>query len=317
MVSIGVIGVGKWGLNHLRSLREIKCNLVGVSDVDVTKREIAEKYKVTFFEDYMKLLEKVDAVVIATPTDTHYDVVKNCLKNGKHVLVEKPIASSSQQSKSLVKLAESNNLILSVGYLYRFNNAIRKTKELINEIGEIQYITARYIHSTKPPRRDSGVIINLGIHVIDVLNFITDRIPEKVYAKKKNLLSKVFEDSASILLDYNGFFSSVELSCTHPEKARDMWIIAEKEKIYVDYFKQIVIRYPVEVSYERIERKESVKENITVNEPLKDELKYFINLVDKKSVDPEGNLGRENYYTTRVCELCLKSAQTGREMVVE
>ncbi|HID25583.1 MAG TPA: gfo/Idh/MocA family oxidoreductase, partial [Thermoplasmata archaeon] len=77
MVSIGVIGVGKWGLNHLRSLREIKCNLVGVSDVDVTKREIAEKYKVTFFEDYMKLLEKVDAVVIATPTDTHYDVVKN------------------------------------------------------------------------------------------------------------------------------------------------------------------------------------------------------------------------------------------------
>ncbi|HID25924.1 MAG TPA: hypothetical protein EYP23_05635 [Thermoplasmata archaeon] len=96
-----------------------------------------------------------------------------------------------------------------------------------------------------------------------------------------------------------------------------MWIIAEKEKIYVDYFKQIVIRYPVEVSYERIERKESVKENITVNEPLKDELKYFINLVDKRSVDPEGNLGRENYYTTRVCELCLKSAQTGREMVVE
>ncbi|HID25923.1 MAG TPA: Gfo/Idh/MocA family oxidoreductase, partial [Thermoplasmata archaeon] len=133
------------------------------------------------------------AVVIATPTDTHYDVVKNCLKNGKHVLVEKPIASSSQQSKSLVKLAESNNLILSVGYLYRFNNAIRKTKELINEIGEIQYITARYIHSTKPPRRDSGVIINLGIHVIDVLNFITDRIPEKVYAKKKNLLSKVLK----------------------------------------------------------------------------------------------------------------------------
>lgn len=316
MIKLGLIGLGKWGLNHLRSLKELECNLAGVSDVDAKKREIAEEYGVTFFEDYRKLLKEVDAVVIATPTDTHYDTAKNCLEHGKHVLVEKPIAENSKRGRELVELAEKNNLILSVGYLYRFNNSIKRVKDLLREIGEIQYITARYIHSTKPPRRDSGVIINLGIHVIDILNFILNTLPVKVYAKKKNLLSKVFEDSASIVFDYKDFFATIELSCTHPEKARDMWIIAEKEKLYVDYFNQYIVRYPLKVSYDTVERMEPIKETPQKNEPLKDELKYFIELVGDKH-DFKKNLGRENYYTTRLCELSLESATTGKEMVVE
>jgi len=317
MISIGLIGLGKWGLNHLKSLMDIDCNLVGVSDVDVAKKKVADEYGITFFGDYRELIKKVDAVVVVTPTDTHYNVVKDCLVAGKHVMVEKPIASTSKQSEALVSLAESKNLILSVGYLYRFNNAVRRTKEFFNEIGEIQYITARYIHSTKPPRKDSGVIMNLGIHVIDILNFITCRAPDGVYAKKKNLLSEIFEDSASIILDYKDFFATIELSCIHPEKRRDMWIIAEKEKVYVDYFNQTIVRHPIEVSYELVKKGEPITENIPQNEPLKDELKYFVNLVDKGIIDPEKNLGRENYYTTRACELCLESAKFGREMVVE
>ncbi|HEC81792.1 MAG TPA: Gfo/Idh/MocA family oxidoreductase [Thermoplasmatales archaeon] len=317
MVSVGLIGLGKWGLNHLKSLRSIDCDLVGVSDVDVAKRRVADEYGVTFFGDYRELLKRVDAVVVVTPTDTHYNVVKDCLLADKHVFVEKPLAENSERARKLVELAEKNHLILSVGYLYRFNNSIRRLKEVLSDAGEIQYISARYIHSTKPPRKDSGVIMNLGIHVIDILNFITGRAPERVYAKKKNLLSEVFEDSASLVLDYKDFFATIELSCTHPEKRRDMWIIAEKEKVYVDYFNQTIVRHPIEVSYEIVKKGEPVTENILQNEPLKDELRYFVNLVDKGIIDPEKNLGRENYYTTRVCELCLESAKFGREMVVE
>ncbi|RLF28413.1 MAG: hypothetical protein DRN05_04170 [Thermoplasmata archaeon] len=316
MVKMGLIGLGKWGLNHLKSLNDVDCDIIGVFDTDKTKKRIADNYGTTFFEDYMKLLKKTDAVVIATPTDTHYRLVKKCLHAGKHVLVEKPIAENSEQGKKLVELAKKKNLILSVGYLYRFNNAVKKTKELIDKIGELQYITARYIHSTKPPRKDSGVIMNLGIHVIDILNFITNRIPTSVYAKKKNLLSNIFEDSACILLDYQDFFASIELSCTHPYKRRDMWIIAEKEKIYVDYFNQKIARYPIMVSYEKVDKKDFFEEKIMANQPLKEELKYFVELIDKKMFDPETNMGGENYYTTRVCELCLKSATTGREIKV-
>lgn len=320
MTKIGIIGIGKWGKNHLRSLSDIDCNLIGISDVDIKKKKLAEEFGVKFFQDYKQLLDEVDAVTVTAPTDTHYQIVIDCLNTGKHVLVEKPIATTSEQSKELVSLAKSKNLILSVGYLFRFNNAIKRVKELLKEIGEIQYITCRYIHSTKPPRTDSGAILNLGIHPMDILNFITGKKPIKVFAKKKNLLSKQFEDSAVIMFDYGEFFATIEVSCTHPEKKRDIWIIAEKEKIYVDYFNQKVIRYPLNVTYEKVERNEPFEENISANEPLKDELKYFVELIDEKDqngiVDVE-NIGREEYYTTRACELSIESAETGKEMIIK
>ena len=315
MVKIGLIGLGKWGKNHLRSLSELDCNLVGISDIDENKKELAEKYNVDFFQDYKKLVPLVDAIVITTPTDLHYETVCFCLNAGKHVFVEKPIATTSDESKKLTNLAKSKNLILSVGYLFRFNNSVKHVKELLKEIGEVQYITCRYIHSTKPPRTDSGVIFNLGIHLIDILNFITEERPVKVYSKKKNLLSETLEDSAITMFGYNDFFAICEMSCMHPEKKRDMWIIAEKEKIYVDFLKQKITRYPIVVSYENVDCRDSFDEEIIANEPLKDELSYFIRIVEK-NLGSE-NIGRENYYTTKMCELAVKSAETGKEMMIK
>jgi len=316
MVKIGVIGVGKWGKNHLRVLNEIDCELIGISDADLSKKELSEKSNIKFFSNYSDLLKEVDCVTIAAPTNLHFNIVKECLESGKHVLVEKPIADTSEKAKQLVELADKNDLILSVGYIYRFNNSIIRLKELMNEIGKIQYITCRYIHSTKPPRTDSGAIINLSIHPIDILNFITNTKPGKVFAKKSNLLSKTLEDSAVITLDYNDFFATIEVSCTHPEKKRDMWIIAENEKLYIDYFSQKITRYPIKVSYEKVEKQDIFEENIISNEPLKDELKYFIEVVKtnkKKKMSNIQNIGREEYYTTRICELSVESAESGKE----
>jgi len=317
MVKVGVIGVGKWGVNHLKSLKEVDCDLVGISDVDARKKDIANQYGIDFFDDYHKMLGEVDAVTVTTPTDLHYKVIYDCLKAGKHVLVEKPIAESSKQSNKLVDFAKSKDLVLSVGYLYRFNNAILRLKQILPEIGKIQYVTARYVHSTKPPRKDSGVVLNLGIHVVDILSFVTDRVPKSLYASKKNLLSPVFEDSASIQLDYDDFFATIELSCMHPEKARDIWVVGEKETVYVDFFSQVLKRFPLKVTYESVDRKDMFEEKIVVNEPLRDELKYFIDLVGKKNIDLDSNVGKENYYTTRICELCLESAEKNKEVVVK
>jgi predicted dehydrogenase len=317
MLKIGIIGIGKWGINHLRSLKEVDCDLVGISDVNTKKKDIAEQYDVDFFNDYQKLFDEVDAVSITTPTDLHYKIVYDCLQAGKHVLVEKPISESSKKGNELVMLAKSNNLVLSVGYLYRFNNSILLLKKIIPSLGRIQYITGRYLHSTKPPRKDSGVIFNLGIHLIDILNFIICRIPKSLYASKKNLLSPIFEDSASIQLNYDDFFASIELSCMHPDKARDIWVIGEKETVYVDFFSQTLMRFPLKVTYDYIERKEIIHEKIIANESLKDELKYFVNLVGKKNIDLNKNIGKENYYTTRVCELCLESTEKKKEVIVK
>ena len=312
MTRIGVIGIGKWGINHLRSLQTIPCDFVGVADVDKEKAKVAGQYHKKFFENYMQLLDEVDAVTVTVPTNMHYEVVQKCLRAGKHVLVEKPIAESAKQGKKLVDLAESQGVVLSVGYLFRFNNAIRRIKELLPTIGTIEYISCRYIHSTKPPRKDSGVIMNLGIHVFDILNFVTEKIPETVVATKKNVLHRDFEDSASVLLRYKDFFATVELSCMHPEKARDLWIVGEKETLYVDYFDQKILRYPLRVTYDAIERKDQVVDPVVSNEPLKDELQYFVDVISKPHIDTQGNQGRENYYTTLTAELALQSAAIGK-----
>ncbi|MCD6467885.1 MAG: Gfo/Idh/MocA family oxidoreductase, partial [Thermoplasmata archaeon] len=103
MASVGLLGLGKWGLNHLRSLKDLECNLIGVYDVDKAKKSVAEEYGVKFFDNYKKLVEKVDALVVVTPTNKHYDVVRDCLLAGKHVLVEKPLAENSERARKLVE----------------------------------------------------------------------------------------------------------------------------------------------------------------------------------------------------------------------
>jgi predicted dehydrogenase len=320
MIKIGIIGLGKWGKNHLKVFSGINdCDLIGFADPDLNTKETAEEYDIKHFSNYQDLLKEVDAVTVVAPTNLHYEIVKNCLNAGKHVLVEKPITLNPKEAEELIELAKSKKLILSVGYLFRFNNSVKKLKEISKHIGEIHYITSRYIHSTKPPRKDSGAILNLGIHMIDILNFILNDKPKTVFCKKNNLLSKEMEDSAIMLLNYKNFAASIEVSCCHPEKKRDMWIIGSNEKVYIDFLKQEIVRYPIKVSYEEIIRKKEIKEDIIPNEPLKDELIYFCNCItEKDSTEFEKieNIGKEEIYSTKICTSCLKSAETGEEITL-
>lgn len=314
MVKIGVIGAGKWGKNHLRIFSELGCELVGVADINPKVKELAKQYNIEFFQDYNELLGVVEAVTVVAPTDLHYKIVKDCLLKGKHVLVEKPITLNPDQAKELIDIAEKNNLILSVGYLFRFNNAVKALKEQIKDIGDINYITAAYTHSTKPARKDCGVVFNFGVHLIDILSFILEKKPKRIFCKKHNYLSKDIEDVAVIVLDYGDFIAELEVSWFHPLKRREIWVIGSKEKIYADLFEQIVIKYPIEVSYDKVMHEKEINLEVRKNEPLKDELKHFIEILDKKDVNTSTS---EEYETTKICELCLKSAVTGKEIKYE
>jgi len=313
-MKIGVIGTGDWGKNHLRAFSEIDCELVGLADINPDKKELADKHKIKFFTDYKQLLPLVDAVSVVIPTDKHYDVVKDCLNNGKHILVEKPITSDSKSAEELVNLAKAKGLILAVGYLFRFNSAVIRLKEEIKKIGDIQAITGRYIHSNKPPRKDSGVIFNFAIHLVDILNFILDNNPKKVFCKKANFLSKEREDYAFINLDYTDFIANLEVSWLHPLKKRDLWIIGSKAKIYADLFEQILIKYPIEITNEKITSKPEINLEVNKNEPLKDELTAFCKCINNKK--ERTFKGGEEILTTKICELALQSAKTGKEMII-
>jgi UDP-N-acetylglucosamine 3-dehydrogenase len=312
-VKVGVIGAGKWGVNHLRVYSQLDCELSGLADVNYERKRLADEYKISFFKDYRKLLPKVDAVSVVVPTDLHYGVVMDCLKAGKHVLVEKPITLNSEEASELVSFAQEKNLVFMAGYLFRFNAATIKLKKLLKDSGEVHYITARYMHSTKPPRKDSGVVFNFGVHLIDILSFVLGRTPESVFCKNIHYLSSEREDSALILLDYGKVVANLEVGWLHPLKKRDMWVISSKEKIYVDFLEQIIVRYPLSISYERVTAEKEINEEFPKNEPLKDELKYFIECV-REGKKPD--VDSEEYLTTKICELCLKSAKVGAEIPV-
>ena len=101
MLRIGVIGTGRWGVNHLRVFSEVPCELVGLADVDEEKKQLAEQYGIEFRRDFRELLPLVDALTVATPASTHFEVAADCLRAGKHVLVEKPLALSLPHAQSL------------------------------------------------------------------------------------------------------------------------------------------------------------------------------------------------------------------------
>ncbi len=322
MAKIGLIGAGKWGINHAKAYSELEkmglCEFVGIADVNPAAKAEAEKLGVEFFSNYVNLLREVDAVSVVVPTNLHYKVVKDCLTEGKHVLVEKPITSASKEAKELIALAKKKGLILMVGYLFRFNNAVNELKHILKGIGKIQYITGRYVHSNKPPRRDSGVILNFGVHLIDILDYLLNKKPKRIYCKKKNFLSEEREDVAFINLDYGDFIANLEVSWFHPEKARDLWIIGEKTKLYADLLEQSIRLYPIQVKQDEVIEGDEEFVQIEKNEPLFDELKYFCAAIsDNELKKNHMESAEKEYLFTKICEICLKSAELDQELDVE
>ncbi|MBI2542893.1 MAG: Gfo/Idh/MocA family oxidoreductase [Candidatus Aenigmarchaeota archaeon] len=307
---VGVIGTGKWGVNHARIYSELRpehADFVGISDKDVSRRSIAEEFGVNFFSDYTELIKNVDNVSIVVPTNFHYQIVKSCLLENINVLVEKPFVLYSREAEELVKLAKDKNLILHIGYLFRFNPVTTELKKLLPELGELRAINSRYIQPN-PPRSDSGVIFNLSVHLIDILNFILGERPLTVLCKKTNQLDPNLEDSATITLGYEKFHATLELSCLHPEKKRDMFILGTKGAIYADFKEQMLTKY-------KLSGNEWISETINLEkkEPLKEMIKNFLNSSENSEMR---KLGEEEIYTTRICERALDSAKLGRELEI-
>ncbi len=312
MLRVGVIGCGRWGVNHVRGYSKIKdCELIGISDISKEAARIAEEYDVEFFPDAEELIRKVDAVSVVTPTDTHYEIVRKCLERGKHVLVEKPITLDYKSASELVKIAKEKKLVLAVGHLYRFNSSVVQLKEMIKSLGDINHISCRYIHSTKPPRKDSGVIFNFSSHLFDILYFLLERDPERIFCKRVNYLDREREDYSDIVLDYGDFTATLECSWLHPLKRRDIWIIGSKNKVYADFLNQRIERHQIEITPEKSVNS-GVKVTETKNDPLGDELKHFLEcaLEGKSPL----NSGEEGLKVIRLCELALKSASEGVEI---
>lgn len=286
-----VIGVGNMGKNHARIYAETS-QLVGVADIDSqVGKTVANRYNTTFYRDYHKMLqvERPEAVSVAVPTSQHRKVTVDCLKRQIPTLVEKPIADTLKNGRIMVKEAEINKTLLVVGHIERYNPAVRKLKEIIDnkDVGNVISIIARRLGGLPPRTRDVSIAVDLAIHDIDIANYLLNRSPTKIITFRKSRR----ENSVEFFLRYESTSVYLQANWNTPVKIRKLNVSCTKGYIEMDYIKQQIVLYKnnyknfraTKDNYSDYIRRFSEPEKIDIHvdkkEPLKEEITYFFNCV--------------------------------------
>jgi predicted dehydrogenase len=219
---IGVVGVGSMGQHHTRVLSLLKeVELIGVADINVERGlDIASKYRIRFFENYLDLLPYVDAVCIAVPTKLHYQVGMDCLRKGVHTLIEKPIAASIAEAESLVNAAAESNCILQVGHIERFNPAFQELLKVL-KTEELLAVEAQRMSPYSERANDVSVVLDLMIHDIDLLLEIAAAPIVKLTASGSGAFNSGYLDYVTATLVFgNGIIATLTASKVTHRKIR-------------------------------------------------------------------------------------------------
>jgi len=304
---VAVIGCGAWGTQHARVYQELdSTELAAVCDLDEARaKTVADRYGVDAYTEYGRLLERrdVEAVSICTPTVTHAEVALWAIEAGKHILIEKPMTNLVSEAEEVIRAAEKAGVKLMVGFVERFNPAVRKTVELIKagEIGEVILAHVRRV-SRRPDRvGDVGIVKDLAIHDIDVVCQLFEDPVSEVYAIVGSIAHK-FEDYADILFRFGGGRSAfIETNWLTPRKVRRLVVTGTEGLINVEYITQRI----------SIEKGTEVKEPLLeTREPLKIELERFSRSIQND--EPPSPSGEEGLRALSLCEAVLRSAETNR-----
>jgi UDP-N-acetylglucosamine 3-dehydrogenase len=307
-LGVAVIGAGFWGRNHARVFKELKeTELLAVCDVNFERaKDVAKQFDTTPYVSVEKMLkrEEIAAVSICTWSTNLAKMALKALNKGKHVLVEKPMATNTRQAEKLLKTAEKEDLHLIVGFLMRFIPGLQHIKRAIEnkEMGEIVCATAKRVSQWPERIGDVGVIKDTAIHDIDVMRYLFGEDPIAVYAKTGSMAHKKFEDYAQIMLTFKGGKSAfIESNWLTPYKTRLLTVTGSKAIMKLDYITQ-------ELTIE--DAKETLQPRYPWQEPLKLELQHFANCILKK--EKPLITGVDGLKALQIAEAALKSSATGK-----
>ncbi|MDZ5456013.1 Gfo/Idh/MocA family protein [Azohydromonas lata] len=240
MINIGVIGYGYWGPNLVRNFAETPgLNVASVSDLDPAKLEIVRKrHACNTTTNFRDLLDdtSIDAIAIATPVNTHYDLAMAALKAGKHVWLEKPMTETSEQARRLVEEADKRNLTLIVDHTFIYTGAVRKMGEIIRagELGKIYYYDSVRVNLGLF-QRDVSVISDLAVHDFSILDYLLGEHPVAVTASGMNHFPGTPENLAYVTLFYDsGTIAHANVSWLAPVKVRQILIGGSNKMITYD-----------------------------------------------------------------------------------
>lgn len=299
---ICVIGGGRWGKNHIKTLFQLGY-LGGVVESNSDRlEELIKEFPVKGFSSIYKALEVgFDGYTIATPAPLHYSISKELISKGQHIMVEKPLTLSSNEALELVHLADENKVQLMVGHVLLFHPAIRKIKELIDtgKIGKLNYIYSNRLN-LGTVRTEENVFWSLAPHDVSIFDYIVGKPALSIKAKGQKFLQKNIYDSTFAILTYpDNVQGHIFASWLHPFKEHRLVVIgskgmlvfedSSKDKNIIFYNKRIDFENGIPVKVEGPEEIIEYERKL----PLTEELKYFVEHLDSKIKVANGISGYE------------------------
>jgi UDP-N-acetylglucosamine 3-dehydrogenase len=298
------IGTGGWGKNHTRILSQLGV-LVAVCDVNAERsREYGEKYSVNHYQSLDELIssEDFEAALVVTPTSTHTAIATKLIEAKKHVFVEKPMTYDSLEGEKLKELAQKNKVLLTCGYIERFNPAVDIVKNYVKEKKYGDLVMLEFHRENRMPLhiKDVGIIYDTSVHDIDTANWLFDEMPCIVFARSGRI-NHEHEDFASIMLGYSNNKTAIIFSnWITPKKVRTFSAVCTDAVIVSDFISQeIKIGKKNETEIPRNEQKE----------PLLLEIQNFIGAIEGKN-----DLvvkAQQAVNVTKIAEAALLSSQKG------
>jgi predicted dehydrogenase len=291
-MKVAVIGVGAMGRNHARVYADIPgASLVGVADMNETAvQQIAHQYYCQPYTDYRHLLdeEKPDAVTLAVPTVDHLKVALEIIERGIHLLIEKPIAFAVDEGEQIIRAAQQKGVKLMVGHIERFNPAITTLKEFLSvgTLGRVFQMDARRQGPFPDRVRDVGVVIDLAVHDLDVMRFVTGADVVRVYAETERQIHSTHEDLLMGLVRLSdGTVGALTINWLTPTKIRELYVTGERGMYRVDYLTQDLYFFENATTstgdwpfrmLRGVSEGRMIREVVKKREPLRAELEAFV-----------------------------------------
>jgi UDP-N-acetylglucosamine 3-dehydrogenase len=321
MKRILLIGVGRWGINHLRVLKSMPIELF-VADHQEQQLSSIGIPQSQCSADARSLFSEIDAAVVVTPAPTHFETCRELLEMGKDVFVEKPMTLVASEARRLTELAENAGSILQVGHIFRFDPASLWLRDAIGEgrFGRLKILRARF-SGFKRPRADTGVTFADSIHFIDLFNFVLGAPPRHVHAVLRDFFGRGMDDESLISLEYDQnagcpIFATVEAGYHAPGKFREVIIAGTNCSAVCDYN---VAQYKIKTfenqhvtDSDTIKAEEGAVHQLEFppEEPLRAELVAFVDAIEKRTPSPVD--GWAGFHAVSIVEAALESARTGK-----
>jgi len=332
MIKLGIIGVGGWGKNLLRNFQEQPGAEVAVAaDKVADRRDAAQKKypEITLTGDYREILtrDEIRAVVVATPGASHFGIARDCLKAGKDVFVEKPMALTAADCRELCRLAEEGRLILMVGHLLLYHPAVGKLKEEVEAgtIGDLYYLYSQRLNLGKI-RRSENALWTFAPHDVSIALHLIGRPPSAVAARGGSYIQSEVADVAFLTIAFpDGVMAHIHVSWLDPHKVRKVTIVGSRKMLVFDDMDSLepVRIYdkgvPEQLAYDTYGEYLNLRYGdvqipwVRAGEPLRAETGHFLDCVRERKTPLTD--GRNGLAVVSVLEAAQRSLEEGGRTV--